>query len=165
MNAACRGALLLTVLTISFITLRAGRAAHPEAILVLAGGVGSHGRPHETVMRRLAKAATIYHEARASGHSPVIVCNGGGTTHKPKWVNAAGYSVPEAVIMANVLSQEHGVEADSIYTEGYSDDTIGNAYFARVMHVDPAGWRTLVVVTSSFQMARVRMPSCYLPQP
>ena len=107
------------------------------------------------MLRRLEQAAQLYQEAALAGHAPVIVCNGGGTTHKPKYVNDAGYSVPEAVLMAQELQRRHRVAAEHIYAEGYSDDTVGNAFFARVMHVDPAGWRTLVIVTSAFQMARV----------
>ena len=38
-----------------------------------------------------------------------------------------------------------------------SDDTIGNAFFARVMHADPrSDWVRLRVITSEFQMARTR---------
>ena len=146
----------LTLVALSWARSWTGRpSTPPDAILVLAGGVGASGKPHETVLRRLKSAAQLYHEGAAAGHTPVIVCNGGGTTHKPKWVNAAGYAVPEAVLMARELHQQHSVPTEHIFTEGYSDDTVGNSFFARVMHVDPAGWRTLVVITSQFQMARV----------
>ena len=157
-----RGTALLCALLLCALTWTHGtsssKASLPDradAIIVLAGGVSVQGRPHKTVRRRLKEAARLYHEAAAAGHAPVIVCNGGGTTHKPKYVNEAGYSVPEAVLMAEELQRHHRVAAEHIYAEGYSDDTVGNAFFARVMHVDPAGWRTLVVVTSAFQMARV----------
>ena len=36
-------------------------------------------------------------------------------------------------------------------------DTIGNAYFARVIHTDPAGLRRLLVINSEFHMPRTRM--------
>ena len=50
-----------------------------------------------------------------------------------------------------------GVSASDIYAEGYSDDTIGNAFFARVMHADPRpDWPRLRVITSSFQMERTK---------
>ncbi len=38
--------------------------------------------------------------------------------------------------------------------EAASFDTIGNAYFCRVVHTDPAGFRRLAVVTSEFHMPR-----------
>ena len=37
-------------------------------------------------------------------------------------------------------------------------DTIGNAYFLRATHTDPAGWRNLVVITNEFHMPRTRCP-------
>lgn len=96
-----------------------------DAIIVLAGGVSDEGRPHETVMRRLREAASVYHaQVTRTGAAPSIICNGGGTTHKPKWVDAAGYAVPEAALMAKELTSL-GVKGSDIYTEGYSDDTIG----------------------------------------
>ena len=72
-----------------------------------------------------------------------MVPNGGGTTHKPKWVSPAGYAVPEAALMARVL-QEEGVDPHDIYLEGYSDDTIGNAYFVRAVHADPSQCSTWI---------------------
>ena len=127
-----------------------------DAILVLAGGVSNEGKPHETVMRRLREAARVYQSQIArSGAAPAVVCNGGGTTHKPKWVDPAGYAVPEAALMAREL-RAMGVKSSDIYVEGYSDDTIGNAFFARVMHADVRPWTNLLVVTSSFQMARTQ---------
>ncbi|KAL1518664.1 hypothetical protein AB1Y20_002952 [Prymnesium parvum] len=150
----CR--VLCVALALAAFAWAARRRGHTDAILVLAGGVDAHGRPHETVLRRLRRAARAYGEAAAAAAPPIVLCNGGGTTHKPKWRNAAGYAVPEAVLMAEELERAHRLPAAHLYTEGYSDDTVGNAFFARVMHADPAGWRRLVVITSAFQMARVR---------
>ena len=40
--------------------------------------------------------------------------------------------------------------------ETSSFDTVGNAYFSLTMHVIPAAWRNIAVVTSHFHMARSR---------
>ena len=124
-----------------------------DAVLVLAGGVDASGRPHEAVMRRLRRAAKLYAASRERGHTLAVVANGGGTTHKPRWVSPAGYAVPEAALMARELEAE-GVAPQDIYLESLSDDTIGNAFYARTMHADPSRWHRLVVVTSEFQMPR-----------
>ena len=124
-----------------------------DAVLVLAGGVDAGGRPHEAVMRRLRRAAKLYAASRERGHTLAVVANGGGTTHKPRWVSPAGYAVPEAALMARELERD-GVAAQDIYLESLSDDTIGNAFYARTMHADPSRWHRLVVVTSEFQMPR-----------
>ena len=46
------------------------------------------------------------------------------------------------------------MDAKRIFTEINSYDTIGNAYFSRVIHVEPAGFRSLLIVTSTFHMPR-----------
>ena len=152
--------MLATLLTLGLMCV--GRAAPADGsidvIVVLAGGVGDDGVPHATVMRRLEHAAQLYKRQMESSHgkAPAIVCNGGGTTHKPKYVDAAGYSIPEAALMGKQL-RSMGVSAEHIYVEGYSDDTIGNAFFVRVMHLDARPeWRNVVIITSEFQMERTR---------
>ena len=150
----------LLPLALLFVLLHGSSAAPPsstDAIVVLAGGVDNSGMPHETVMRRLRRAAELYTEQQKSGAAPSIVCNGGGTTHKPKWVDPSGYAIPEAALMARQLYTSMAVRQADVYVEGYSDDTIGNAYFLRVMHADAKPeWTRLKIVTSEFQMARVK---------
>mmetsp|Transcript_2414 Transcript_2414/g.7530 ORF Transcript_2414/g.7530 Transcript_2414/m.7530 type:complete len:249 (-) Transcript_2414:151-897(-) len=144
------------LLLVAALTLAYRRTPGDDAIIVLAGGVGDNGVPHEAVMRRLRRAAELYAAQAAAGSRPGIVCNGGGTTHKPKWVDANGYAVPEAALMGKQL-EAMGVRAEDIYVEGYSDDTIGNAFFARVMHIDVRpDWSRLRIITSEFQMKRTQ---------
>jgi uncharacterized SAM-binding protein YcdF (DUF218 family) len=64
--------------------------------------------------------------------------------------------VLESIVAAKVLLAR-GVPAARIWAETASLDTIGNAYFARVIHTDPAGLRRLLVVNSEFHMPRTRM--------
>ena len=47
-----------------------------------------------------------------------------------------------------------GLDAKDILTEIASYDTIGNAFFARLIHTEFGGWRRLTVVNSAFHMAR-----------
>ena len=62
----------------------------------------------------------------------------------------------ESVAAARALLAR-GVPGARIWAETASLDTIGNAYFARVIHTDPAGLRRLLVVNSAFHMPRTRM--------
>lgn len=129
-----------------------GTFEHPDAILVLAGGVDKQGVPHCTVAERLRAAANA---SKAHGGRPVVL-NGGGTTWKPRFVDRNGFSIPEAALMAEQVARM-GVEEEHLYPESFSDDTIGNAFFARVMHTDlRPEWRDLLVITSQFQMARTQ---------
>ena len=129
--------------------------AYPDVVIVLAGGVGADGVPHEAVRRRLDAAAAIYRAPPAGRGAPALICNGGGTAHKPRFVDAAGFAVPEATLMARYLVNECGVPGDAVFPEGFSDDSIGNAFFVRAMHFQwrPL-WRRIVLITSDFHAAR-----------
>ncbi len=78
------------------------------------------------------------------------------TVHWAPPLDAAGYPVLESVAAAGALFAR-GVPAARIWAEAASLDTIGNAFFARVIHTDPAGLRRLLVVNSELHMPRTRM--------
>jgi len=106
------------------------------------------------VARRLDAAAELYRRARRKGRQLHIITNGGGTSHKPRWRDAHGYSVPEAQLMAEGL-RERGVALTHVVLEGLSDDTIGNAFCARALHLEwRSDWRSLLLITSDFQLPR-----------
>jgi DUF218 domain len=124
-----------------------------DALLVLAGGVDEAGAVHETVARRLDAAAELCRRALASGRELAVICNGGGTSHKPRFRDEQGFAVPESELMSRALKQR-GVPAGWLYLESLSDDTIGNAYAARTLHCEWRPWRRLLLITSDFQLAR-----------
>jgi hypothetical protein len=76
-----------------------------------------------------------------------------GTTHRPPPLDEAGFPILEAVAGARYLLRR-GVPAARILVEAASYDTIGNAYFARLLHAAPRGFTRLLVVTSEFHIAR-----------
>ena len=61
----------------------------------------------------------------------------------------------EAAVGARYLLAQ-GLDPVSILLETASWDTIGNAFFARVIHTDRRGWRRLLVVNSAFHMERTQ---------
>jgi uncharacterized SAM-binding protein YcdF (DUF218 family) len=127
----------------------AGVVTVPDVILVLSGGVTERGTPHCTVSARLAAAVNV-----SRSHSVPVILNGGGTTFKPRYTDKNGFALPEAALLAAEL-ERNGVERSRLFLEALSDDTIGNAFFARVMHTDlRPEWRNLLVITSDFQLAR-----------
>ena len=117
-----------------------------DAVLVLGGGVRPGGELPPWVVARFDRALAL------RGDSP-IVCLSAGTVHRPPPLNGEGFPWLESVAgAAHLLAR--GVPANCIQVEAISYDTIGNAYFAKLLHVDPAGWRRLLVVTSEFHMPR-----------
>jgi uncharacterized SAM-binding protein YcdF (DUF218 family) len=98
------------------------------------------------VRRRLDLAARIREGA-------YIVTLSAGTTHRPPPLDTNGYPIFESVAAARYLIAA-GVPPGRVLAETHSSDTIGYAFFSRVVHVDPQGMRTLLVITSDFHLAR-----------
>jgi hypothetical protein len=120
-----------------------------DAVLVPGGGLRRDGALPPFVPNRLDAAQAL------AGDAPIILLSA-HTVHRAPPLDAAGYPVLESVAAAGALLAR-GVPAMRIWVETASLDTIGNAYFARVIHTDPAGLRRLLVVNSEFHMPRTRM--------
>lgn len=92
----------------------------------------------------------------------------GGTTHKPNVLDAEGFYIPESAGYAKYLLQQ-GIPEQDVLEESFSRDTIGNAFFMRLVHTDVRGWRRLAVVNNEFHMARTQVIFDYVcsvePQP
>jgi hypothetical protein len=119
-----------------------------DAILIPGGGLLSDGTPPPWVCRRLD-------EAVQAADTRFFVTLSRGTVHKAPPRNSRGFPVDESVASA-VYLLKRGVPRERILTETVSFDTIGNAYFSRVIHVDPLGLTRLLVITSDFHLARAR---------
>jgi len=117
-----------------------------DAVLIPGGGVTGEGKLPPWVIRRLEKAVG---ETRAG----VFILLSAGTIHKPPPHDDQGFPIFESQAAADYLIHM-GIPSQRILIETCSYDTIGNAYFSRVIHVDPCGFRRLLVVTSSFHVAR-----------
>lgn len=120
-----------------------------DAILVPGGGVREGGVLPPWVRSRLDRAVELLHQ------DAFIVTLSAGTPHRPPPLDDRGFPIPESSAGARHL-MALGVPADRIVIEASSLDTIGNAYFARVIHCEPGRWRRLAIVTSAFHMPRTR---------
>jgi hypothetical protein len=119
-----------------------------DAVLVLGGGVRTGGELPAQVVRRFDRAIEL---ARGAP----IVCLSAATVHRPPPLNEEGFPWFESAAGAAYLLAK-GVPANRIQVEALSHDTIGNAYFSKLLHVDPPGWRRVLVITSEFHMQRSR---------
>ena len=119
-----------------------------DAVLVLGGGVRTGGALPSWVIRRLERAM----ERRGDGY---IIALSAGTPHRPPPVDSRGFPIFESVAEARFLIQA-GVPGHKILQETGSYDTVGNAYFARVIHTDPAGLLNILVITSDVHLERAR---------
>ena len=119
-----------------------------DAILIPGGGLTADGQVPPWVQARLDRAIQ-----RHRGE-PILVLSA-GTTHKPPPLDKDGFPIFETRAAAAYL-QGKGIHPDLLFTETSSYDTIGNAYFAHVVHTGPRGWRRLLVITSDFHAARTQ---------
>jgi hypothetical protein len=117
-----------------------------DAVLIPGGGLRQNGTLPYWVQRRFDRAL----EAGGAGfYIPLSA----GTTFRPPPADAQGFPVTEAAAGARYLISQ-GIPAERILIEACSWDTIGNAFFARLLHVDPRRLHRLLVTTSAFHRAR-----------
>jgi len=111
-----------------------------ELIIVLGGGINEKGELPAWVHSRLDLATSLFRDTE----NCQLIMSGKGRDN---------YPISEAKAMTNYLI-EKGVHAEAILEESLSEDTIQNAYFTRLLHIDPKGIRKFKVVTNEFHMAR-----------
>lgn len=120
-----------------------------DAILIPGGGIQKDGSLPEWTQRRLKKAIELF-----SGTEYLIPLSA-GTVHKPPVLDREGFLTVESEAACHFLLKK-GMASQLILAETASLDTIGNAYFSRVIHAEPARMKKLVVVTSAFHMPRTK---------
>ena len=157
--------LLTAALTVTVIRSRSSSSSSSstmpptlDAIIVLGGGQTSAGQPSAIVVPRLNLAADMYRAAQsAGGPTPTIIVGSRGTPHKPSPHDRGGFEIDEADGSARYLMSNRSIPEAAILEEQMAFDTIGNAYFARVLHLDMLHLRRIGVITSTFHMPRTRV--------
>ena len=124
------------------------KADRDDAIVIPGGGLTDSGELPPWVVERLERTLELY-------TGQLLIPLSAATVHKPQPRDAKGYAVLEARVAGEWLSA-HGVPTRHILCEAASYDTIGNAYFARVIHTDPRQLRRLTIITSEFHMPRTQ---------
>ena len=119
-----------------------------DAIMIPGGGIDRNHRLPLWVKRRLDRALEIHRDG-------YIITLSAGTVHKPLPLDRYGYPIFESAAAAEYLIKK-GANPQQILCETCSYDTIGNAYFSRVIHVEPRTFGKLLVITSRFHMPRTR---------
>jgi len=119
-----------------------------DLIIVLAGGINNKGLVHEWVKRRLDRAIELH----KIHHAPILCC-GGGTYHKPPFLNKDRFVVHESTECVNYIMQ-HGINPNNIFKEWSSYDTIANGFFSLTNHVWLRDWTNIAIITSNFHLAR-----------
>jgi len=117
-----------------------------DAIIIPGGGVRGGGVLPPWVIARFDRAIEVAGDAWLMPLSA-------GTPYRPPPIDERGFPISEARAGAEYL-QDRGIDPRRVLIEESSYDTIGNAYFSRVIHIVPRGFRRVLVVTSAFHLAR-----------
>lgn len=123
-----------------------------DIIIVLAGGLDENGNIYEWVKRRLDNAIKEFNKKET-----IILCLGGGTYHKPPYINKDGFVLHESSACINYLKDIGKIHPKFLLKEWSSYDTIGNVYFSLVDHILLMNIKKILVITSEFHMERSKI--------
>jgi len=118
-----------------------------DAVLIPGGGLLPSGEVVPWVQARLERAIAL------TPPPTYFLPLSAGTTHKAPPLDAEGFPIWESVAAGRYL-MARGIASYRILPETISLDTIGNAYFARIQHLEPLQLRRLHVITSEFYLPR-----------
>ena len=126
-----------------------------QAIVILAGGsqkTDSIDSLPLHVKDRLDLAFNIYNQSKTK---PYIIVSSSGTPHRKCFINNKKHVIYECDSMAQYLIEKyHSINHNLILREYTSYDTIGNAYFTKINHIDPLEISKFLVITSDFHLKR-----------
>lgn len=118
-----------------------------KAIIVLGYTLNQDGTLPEILMARLLKAYSIYQPGM-----PIILS---GNRPPLQFCPNRCESISEAQAMTKFFIDKKFDEAD-LYLEEFSTTTFLNAFYSRLVHIDPMKIRSVCIVSNSFHMPLVR---------
>ena len=117
-----------------------------SAIIVLGYSLNKDGSLHSLLTTRLNKALSLYKPGM------LIITTG---KMPPAQLNPNRCEkITEAAAMKNFLV-EKGIEPHDILMEEFSLTTFTNAFYTRIIHLDPMNIKTAYIVSNSFHMPLV----------
>jgi len=124
-----------------------------DILIVLGGGVDPQGNLRPFMEEKLDRAAELY----KSNLTDFLVMSGGIS----RSLDEKNYSTSEAAAMKRYLVDNGEAPEHDVLTEGESKNTIGNAYYTRVIHADhmypgrdPEYAKNILVLTGKTHMPR-----------
>ena len=120
-----------------------------DCIFIPGGGLNPDGSLPPWTQARLQRALEL------EGQTGRIACLSGGTVHKPPPLDGGGFPLFESRMAADELIKS-GINPRKVSSEISSFDTIGNAYFSRLLFSQPLGFKKILIITSGFHLPRVQ---------
>lgn len=115
--------------------------------------------PNPWSAKRCEHAVDLYCQLN---QTPYIIVSTRATTHTPTLLDPDGHPITESQITADYIMDLACIRGifiphEKILIENTSGDTIGNAYYTRILITDPFQIHDLYIITSKFHMARTQL--------
>jgi len=120
-----------------------------DCIFIPGGGLLLDGTLPPWTIARLDRALSLISQTR------FIAFLSGGTVHKPPPLDQDEFPIFESRQAALYLVHQD-LDPAQLLTEISSYDTIGNAYFSRLLFADPGKLQHLLIITSEFHLPRTK---------
>lgn len=123
-----------------------------DAVVIFGGGITEDGQPTPWAKVRLDTAIQLKNECKQYIVSTRYTCL------KPPYISSlTSKPLEESAVYAKYLHEIGGIPYPNIYIENTSMDTIGNAYFTKILFTDILHLHTLLIITSDFHLRRVQL--------
>ena len=128
-----------------------------DCVIILGGGISNNNILPEWSLNRCDYVLNLF----KNNPNFNIVCTSGGSYHNPNPLDKNNHTIHECDTYAKYLI-DNGIPEKNIFKEWCSYDTIGNAYFTKLLLVDIFKWSKILVVTSDFHMDRSKVIFDYI---
>lgn len=122
-----------------------------DAIVILGGGLNEDLSLPIWVKERVKKAIQIYNEQG----SRCFILPTGSTPHVPVKLDKAGQPYNDSKAIAKELL-ENKIPKEKIMLLDFARDTLGEAFFTRILFTEIRDLTKLCIVTTEFQMPRAK---------
>lgn len=123
-----------------------------DKIMIILGG-GLHKNDLPVWVKDRCNCAINYYNKNKDLFNIKIIATSGGSPHYPNPRDKDGHTIHECDIIIRYLIDNH-VPKNILFKEWTSYDTIGNAYFSKLLLVDVFSWENLLIITNDFHMER-----------
>ncbi len=134
-----------------------------DAIIVCGGGRPSSAtEPPLYVQSRCDISVLLYNHSQqyfGKDKAPKILCLSAGTAHTPQLLHKQSkLPIWESYASGQYILNKYSsfVNNKHVYMETVSYDTIGNAYFAKVLFSDVLNWKNIAVITNDWHFKRTK---------
>jgi hypothetical protein len=122
-----------------------------KCIVILGGGLSNSKLSIYSKQR--CDLAIEYYNTFKNYYDLKIIVTCGGTYHYPNPIDENNFTIFESTLHTEYLL-EKGIDEKLIYKESVSYDTIGNAFFVKLLLTDVRKWYNLIIITNEFHLDR-----------